>query len=488
MVRGVFWNIIGMVAIALTMLVTIPIFLRYFGAERYGILATVWVFFGYFSVLDFGMGPAIINFLSRPEHADGEGASGVFWTAIFLNTLVGLSVAVLLIAIIVGIDAAGVFAPGMIRDELMRALPWLLLMLPVSLVYPILIGALDARQLFGLANMNQLLATMIGQALPLVAIGIVKPTLTVAIAGTVIGRLVVATLLLFVCIRKLGLIHLRFERGLVRPLMSFGGWVAASSGTGLVLETADRMVIASFLGGTAAAWYTIAYNIVTRVRTLPHAIARAAYPRVSADPAGGMGTLVVSARVMVLILIPVLAIGLVLIEPLCTLWIGAEASASVSPIARIMMIAIYVNAMAYIPLVALQARGNPEQAAKIHMIETPIFLIVMTLATWRYGVFGAVIAWAGRMLIDTIILLLVTGLKRILYVDVLVQPLTLLATMAVLWLWPDQWMVQAGAVALLLLVWLVVDSLWARRSANTLWLGDLFRWGLTMIRARQAAR
>ena len=465
-----------MIAVAVTMLVTIPLYLRFFGAERYGILATVWVFFGYFSVLDFGMGPAIVNMLSQPDRQDGKAASGVFWTAITLNLGVGVVLAGMVMAAVALTQVLGAFEVSPISAELLQALPWLLLLLPISLVYPILVGALDARRLFGLANANQVLATIAGQALPLIAVAVMKPTLTVAIAGSVLGRVVSAGGLLFFCVRKLELTKPRFEPRLVRKLLSFGGWVALTSGTGLILDTADRLVIASLLGGVAAAWYTIAYNVVTRARVLPQAIARVLYPQVSANPTGAMHVLIGSARVLTLILVPALAIGMVLIDPLCRLWIGESATKAVVPIARIMMLGVYLNCIAYVPLVALQARGDPDRLAKIHVMETPVFLIVIYLSTKFYGVTGAAIAWSVRLLIDTVILLWVAELKRVLYVDALLYMVVLLssfaiASMMLLGLW-----VQVGATFVVLVTWMVVDTVIAGRTPESVTVLTLGSW------------
>lgn len=484
MVRGVFWNLAGMVATALTMLITIPLFLEYFGAERYGVLATIWVMFGYFSILDFGMGPAIVSFLSRPDHGNGSGASGVFWTAFLMNLVVGL---VLAAVVIVGVrlaGAGGMFAPGTIRDELFDALPLLLLMLPISLIYPILVGALDARRLFGLANANQVLGTILSQTLPLIGIVVFKPTLTVAIAGTVVGRAVSAMAILFFCIRNLQLTAPRFERALAKQMMSFGGWVALSSGASSILETADRLVVTSLLGGVAAAWYTIAYNVVTRARILPQAIARTLYPQVAADSAGGTRALVNCARVLVLVLVPALTLGMILVEPLCGLWLGRQAANGVVPITRVMLLGVYANCLAYIPFVALQARGNPDRLAKVHLWETPVFLVVMYVATIQFGIMGAAVSWSLRLLIDTAILLWITGLRRVLYVDVLI-PLLLPASAFGIALWmPGGWGIEAIVVSCLLIAWIVIDTVVAERNGALVSLKTL----MEQLRDRLATR
>jgi O-antigen/teichoic acid export membrane protein len=249
-----------------------------------------------------------------------------------------------------------------------------------------------------------------------------------------------------------------------------------SSGTGLILDTADRLVIASLLGGVAAAWYTIAYNVVTRARVLPQAIARVLYPQVSANPTGAMHVLIGSARVLTLILVPALAIGMVLIDPLCRLWIGESATKAVVPIARIMMLGVYLNCIAYVPLVALQARGDPDRLAKIHVMETPVFLIVIYFSTEFYGVTGAAIAWSVRLLIDTVILLWVAELKRVLYVDALLYMVVLLSSFAIassmlLGLW-----VQVGATFVVLVTWMVVDTVIAGRTPESVTVLTLGSW------------
>lgn len=54
--RNVVWNLTGQVLPLLVGLIAIPLLLGQLGADRFGILALVWIVIGYFGVFDFDWG------------------------------------------------------------------------------------------------------------------------------------------------------------------------------------------------------------------------------------------------------------------------------------------------------------------------------------------------------------------------------------------------------------------------------------------------
>ncbi|MET4898918.1 oligosaccharide flippase family protein [Sphingomonadaceae bacterium jetA1] len=419
--KAVIWNLLGTVATMLTMVVTVPLFLRFYGPDRYGVIATLWVVLGYFSFLDFGMGPAIINFLSKPEEGDKTYVPRIFWTGVLLNTGTGLVVGGIVILGLLLVRTETLFSNPIVARELGTTLPWLIIVFPVALVYPILVGALDARQNFGIANANQVAGSIAFQVLPLLAVIVMPATLSVAVGASVLGRLGSALALMMYASLELKVGRPRFDRAIVRKLATFGGWVALSSAASSLLETADRLVVGGVFGPASAAWYSISYNVVSRVRSLPYAVVRALFPRIAAGSQNAAQELAFSAQALLLILVPAISVAIIVVEPAFRIWIGGSAAANTVPIARIMLVGMLMNCLAHLAVVALQAGGRPARLAMVHIIELPVFLLVMWLATRAFGLVGAATIWSARLVLDGIILFIVAKLERRLLALVLLQ-------------------------------------------------------------------
>jgi O-antigen/teichoic acid export membrane protein len=249
------------------------------------------------------------------------------------------------------------------------------------------------------------------------------------------------------------------------------------------------LVIGSMLGGVAAAWYSIAYNTVTRIRALPLAFIRALFPRIAADATGSRHELNRTARVLTLMLVPIVTIAIPAVEPLFRLWIGDTASAASAPIARIMLVGLFVNCIAHVPVVALQAGGAPERVAKLHVWELPVFLAIMWVAIHQFGVLGAAYAWAGRLIVDAALLFRTADLGNLFRRDVLIGGMAPVASFLVVLLLPDRPIMTVFLAISVVAGWLIIDDQAARRSGTELTLAglasELRRW--RAIRARSSA-
>jgi O-antigen/teichoic acid export membrane protein len=63
-----------------------------------------------------------------------------------------------------------------------------------------------------------------------------------------------------------------------------------------------------------------------------------------------------------------------------------------------------VNGLAAIPFALIQGAGKPRITATLHMVELPIYLVVLFVCLHRYGITGAALAWSLRMLVDLVLL------------------------------------------------------------------------------------
>ncbi|HES77073.1 MAG TPA: flippase, partial [bacterium] len=74
------------------------------------------------------------------------------------------------------------------------------------------------------------------------------------------------------------------------------------------------------------------------------------------------------------------------------------------PVAVILLLGIWMNALAFLPYSYLQAQGRPDLPAKLHLIEVVPYLVFLWWAIGAWGIQGAALAWTLRVSLDSVLL------------------------------------------------------------------------------------
>src|ERR1700728_2283876 len=83
------YNVLGQVLPLGLGLVTIPLYLRLIGAERFGVLSIAWLLLGYFGLFDLGLGFATSFRMAALNEARPADRARTFWTALAVNLGMG---------------------------------------------------------------------------------------------------------------------------------------------------------------------------------------------------------------------------------------------------------------------------------------------------------------------------------------------------------------------------------------------------------------
>jgi O-antigen/teichoic acid export membrane protein len=405
-------NIIGAVSPIVIQIVTVPIYLRTIGNERYGLLSIVWLLLGYFGLFDFGFGRAIASRLAALHDADPKQREAIFWSGTILSTATGLAGALLLFVVGRTIFSDMFHLTGEMGDEATAALPYIAATLPMATAISALSGTLQGRHSFVRMNLAQTLGMVLYQVLPLVIALEISTNLSWLVLGALVGRGLTALMMLRFCLTDVPASPRPYlVRAEIPSLMRYGGWVTVTGIVSPILTMFDRFMIGATNGMTAVAAYTVPYNIVSRASILPGALQNALFPRF-AMAADEDATLLMSrgANFIAWSLTPVAVGGILLIDPFLDLWVGRGLIDQARWVGPLLFLGLWINGVAYVPFSFLQARGRPDTPAKFHLLELVLYLPTLWGLAKIGGADGAALAWTLRVALDTILLLRVTRL------------------------------------------------------------------------------
>jgi O-antigen/teichoic acid export membrane protein len=71
---------------------------------------------------------------------------------------------------------------------------------------------------------------------------------------------------------------------------------------------------------------------------------------------------------------------------------------------QIMAVAVFINAIGYFPFILLQGANRPNVTGIFHLVELPIQMGLVWILVSRFGITGAALASALRLLLDTVLL------------------------------------------------------------------------------------
>lgn len=414
--RNTLLNLAGQVVPMIAAVVAIPILIRHLGAPRFGVLTLAWAAIGYFNLFDLGLGRALTHAiavrLGDARACDDLGT--VAWTALALMLVLGTIGGLVLAALAPWIVHRGLNIPPTLVAESLGAFYLLALSLPFVVTTAGLRGVLEAHQEFGAATALRVplaLVTFLGPVAMLPYSTSLVPIVAVLVAGRA------ATLLahLVVCLRRHDYLRhdVSFRRGVVSPLLRFGGWMTLSNVVSPIMAYLDRFFIGAVLPLAAVAHYVTPYELVTKLLIVPQAIVVALFPAFATTYATDRERTAMhferSLRVVLILLFPVL-LGVVLFarEGL-TLWVGAEIAARSTAVLQWLAVGVFINGMAQAPFVVMQSTGRPDVTARLHLAELPIYLVALWWFAQGYGLVGVAMAWSMRAALDAAALLVLAG-------------------------------------------------------------------------------
>jgi O-antigen/teichoic acid export membrane protein len=285
----------------------------------------------------------------------------------------------------------------------------LALSIPFVMVVAGLRGLLEAHQRFGIVNALRV---------PLFTFNFLGPAVTllwsarldVIIAVLVAGRVVAAWIHFHFCRKVVPSLRGRpsFRRSLVGPLVQFGGWMTVSNVIGPLMVYFDRFLIGGRISMSAVAFYVTPYEMVTKLSMVPQALTGVLFPAFSSTAGAARdraaALLDKGVRYVYLALFPATIAIVTLAQPGLEIWLGADFASQSTRVLQWLAAGVFVNGLAQVPFTFLQGAGRPDLTAKLHFAELPVYVLLLWWAVQRFGIVGAAVVWAGRVLLDAAVI------------------------------------------------------------------------------------
>ncbi len=400
------YNLIGAIIPIALALVTVPIYLRLVGDDRYGVLSIAWLFLGYFGLFDLGLGRATTYQISALRDAPASERAEVFWSAIVVNVIMGLiGAAVLWSVSYYFFEHVFKIGPA-IRPEITASVPLLAASVPIATMTGVLTGTLMGQDRFLEVNMLSVTSTALFQILPLIVAWLIGPNISGLLAAALLARVIAIAAMWMRCYRILlkgQKIH--FARSRALSLVGYGGWVTLTSIFGPALVIVDRFAIGAILGSAAVTVYTVPFQLAQRIAILPNALVGAIFPRLPTADREEQSRLTVRALlVLSTILGPPIMVAIFVLHPFLDIWVGRRIGGDAAAIGRLIVLGFWINAFAVIPYSRLQGTGRPDLVTKLLVAQIPFYLVALYFAMKQFGLMGCAFVFATRCFADFILM------------------------------------------------------------------------------------
>ncbi|WP_414900798.1 flippase [Sphingomonas flavalba] len=404
--RNTNYNLVGAAIPIVLALVTVPLYLRLIGDDRYGVLSIAWLFLGYFGLFDLGLGRATTYHISALRDGSSAERADVFWSAIMVNIVMGLVGAAILWPS-AGYFFAHVFkVDEALRPEIMASVPLLAASVPIATMTGVLTGTLMGRDRFLEVNILSVTSTALFQIFPLTVAWLIGPDIWGLLAAALAAR---AVAILFMWVRCHQLVlrgeRMRFDTRRARELLAYGGWVTLTAIFGPALVIVDRFAIGAILGATAVTVYTVPFQLAQRIAILPNALVSAIFPRLPTAAPEEQARISSTALLSLLsVLGPPIMVALFLLHPFLDLWIGPKLGAPAAAVGGIIILGFWINAFAVIPYSRLQGTGRPDLVTKLLLAQIPVYLVALYFGMKQFGLIGCAVVFTIRCAADFILM------------------------------------------------------------------------------------
>lgn len=408
--RNTMVNLVGHGVPLLVTIFAVPVLIHGLGADRFGVLTLVWMIVGYFSLFDLGLGRVLTQWVAeRLGTGKEQEIPQLIWTSLLLMLIFGALGAMTAVLFSPWLVYKVLKIPDQLQPESLSAFYLVAGSIPIVISNAGLRGILEAKQQFGSINAIRIFTGTFTFLGPLFVLPFSKNLFLMA-AVLVLARFITWVLHLLLCFHAIPGLHKKilFERAVIAPLLRFGGWMTVTNVIGPLMVYLDRFLIGAMMSSAAVAYYTIPYEVVTKLWLVPSALTGVLFPAFAGSFAQDRNRTILffgrGAKYVFLSLFPFVLLIVSLADEGLGFWLGYEFASQSTHVLQWLVVGVLFSSLGSIPFALIQGVGRPDLTAKLHLLELPFYLSAVWGLIHTLGIVGAAIAWAVRMMIDALLL------------------------------------------------------------------------------------
>lgn len=400
------WSLAGHVLPLGVALVAIPRLLHALGDERFGLLTLFWVLAGYFTVLDLGLGRALVLGFSRLRPIlDRTEIGEAFWAGFALLGIVGT---VLALGLQLGagalVDLLGV--SSRLRVEAIGAIRIVGWTMPATLLLPALVALPVAFQRQRGLTILRVPAGIASHLIPLLLV-----SWTLDLRHLMLANLGLRIVLLGVHFWYALRVHpLDLPRAGVsstaRLLIGTSLWMMLTNMVAPLLMNMDRLFISNGQGPGMLASYAPAMDFAQKLFTLFGVVMAVAFPAIGAfladDPARSRSFYRQAISVLLLWTPPIMLFASAASYPAMRFWLGEAHGMVAGKIFSVLLIGCLAGLPGGISFGTVQASGGAKIASIFHLSQALLFAGLFWLGLHFGNLFVVAWIWSARHILDSL--------------------------------------------------------------------------------------
>lgn len=409
--KNILANYASQIYVTLIGIVMVPLYIKYMGAEAYGLVGFFAMLQAWFNLLDMGLSPTVARETARHQ---GGAMTDLDYRRL-VRALEGVFGAVALVGGAALWLASGYIAQNWLnavvlpKAEVANAVQLMAIIVALRWTCGLYRGVISGSQrLVWLSGFNASIATLrfVGVLPLLIYVGATPTHFFEFQLAVAIVELALLFIYAYRPLPKLGgASRPSWEWAPLKPVLKFSLSIAFTSSVWVLVTQTDKLVLSKLLPLAEYGYFSLAVLVASGVMMLGGPVSSAIMPRMAKLEAEGdhQGLIRIyrQATQLVAVLAGSAAITIAFCaEPLLLAWTGdRELAQRAAPVLTLYALGNGVLAVSAFPYYLQYAKGD----LRLHLIGNALFVVLLLpLIIWgasRYGAIGAGYAWLGMNLL-----------------------------------------------------------------------------------------